>query len=217
MLENLPILGVCGRSRSGKTTLIEQALPALRGRGLDVAAVKHAGSGVEVDRPGADSDRLFQAGADVLLQGPREQLLRAHGSRSGPPAAELSGRLCRLARGYDLVLVEGHKSSSIAKIWLLSEGETSAPSGVPNVLDALAPGEGRPDRLLRLLDHWLVRQWLKTPVFGCVLIGGKSTRMGRPKHLITAGRKTWLQRAVERLQDVCGRVAVGPGQREAWC
>lgn len=36
-------------------------------------------------------------------------------------------------------------------------------------------------------------------VWGCVLIGGASSRMGRPKHLIRQNGKTWLEAAVERL------------------
>ena len=35
------------------------------------------------------------------------------------------------------------------------------------------------------------------PVWGCVLIGGRSRRMGRPKHLIEAGGCSWLERTVQ--------------------
>ncbi|MCI5115167.1 MAG: molybdenum cofactor guanylyltransferase [Candidatus Electrothrix sp. AW1] len=39
----------------------------------------------------------------------------------------------------------------------------------------------------------------QTPVWGCILIGGKSRRMGQPKHLILEDKKTWLEHAVETL------------------
>ena len=52
----------------------------------------------------------------------------------------------------------------------------------------------------------------QTPVFGCVLIGGKSTRLGRPKHLLERDGKTWLEHTVELLRQVTEQtVVVGTG------
>lgn len=51
------------------------------------------------------------------------------------------------------------------------------------------------------------------PVWGCVLIGGASTRMGRPKHLIKQDGRTWLEAAVSRLNKSCDRVVIsGKGE-----
>lgn len=36
-------------------------------------------------------------------------------------------------------------------------------------------------------------------VWGCVLIGGSSSRMGRPKHLLRHGGETWLELTVHKL------------------
>ena len=50
------------------------------------------------------------------------------------------------------------------------------------------------------------------PVWGCVLIGGRSRRMGRPKHLIEAGGCSWLERTVTLLGYCVERVVIaGPG------
>ena len=50
------------------------------------------------------------------------------------------------------------------------------------------------------------------PVWGCVLIGGRSRRMGRPKHLIEQDGRCWLERTVELLGQCVGRVVIaGPG------
>lgn len=38
------------------------------------------------------------------------------------------------------------------------------------------------------------------PVWGCVLIGGKSSRMGRPKHLLRQEGQTWIERTVALLR-----------------
>src|SRR3989337_99557 len=99
MLETLPILGICGYSGSGKTTLIEKILPYLRNKGLAVALVKHDVHGLDVDRPGKDSDRLFRAGADVLLQGSEEEMLRSHRAEGDG----LTEALLTLCGRYDVV------------------------------------------------------------------------------------------------------------------
>lgn len=204
VITDFPILGISGWSGSGKTTLIEGALPLLRERGLRVAVVKHDAHRVEVDRPGKDSDRLFEAGADVLLQGPRQEFFRVHGDRRG----DLSEALRSLCRRYDLVLVEGRKTMPLPKVWLLGDGEDGPPDDVPEIIAALPRGEGRLDVFMNILESRLAEQWLKPPVFGCVLIGGKSRRMGTPKHLIRQDGQTWLVRAAELLGQVAGEVVI---------
>jgi molybdopterin-guanine dinucleotide biosynthesis protein MobB len=126
------VIGVCGLSGSGKTTLLEQLVPLLKARGLAVAVVKHDAHGLDVDRPGKDSDRLFRAGADVLVHDPRQGLLRFHASNLSLPQV-----IERLGGAYDVVLVEGHKGSPGPKLWLLGEGETAVPDGVSDVLAVL--------------------------------------------------------------------------------
>jgi molybdopterin-guanine dinucleotide biosynthesis protein A len=46
------------------------------------------------------------------------------------------------------------------------------------------------------------------PVYGCVLIGGKSARMGRPKHLLQDNGRTWLERTAELLERSCQTIVV---------
>lgn len=46
------------------------------------------------------------------------------------------------------------------------------------------------------------------PVWGCVLIGGKSTRMGTPKHLLERGGVTWLELIVSKLRERTGLVVI---------
>lgn len=48
-------------------------------------------------------------------------------------------------------------------------------------------------------------------VAGVVLCGGRSTRMGTDKAMIDAGGVTLLQRAVDRLGEVCDPVLIAPG------
>ncbi len=209
MWEKLPVLALCGFSGSGKTTLIEQVLPSLIQRGFKVAVLKHDAHGIHVDHTGKDSDRLFNAGADVLLQGPNEGLLRVH----EPLSINLEHTLSELSQHYDLVLVEGHKDSPLPKIWLMAENESSPPPETRNIIATLERDSARPEQLLSMLESWLPQKWLTTPVYGCVLIGGKSTRMGRPKHLIERDGKSWLETTMAQLENVVDRVViVGAGE-----
>ena len=131
MIDSLPIFGICGWSGSGKTTLIERVLPHLAARGLTVAVVKHE---VHVlDRPGKDSDRLYRAGGNVFLWGPDEGFSRLHHD----PDSDWTQAVVSLARRYDLVLIEGHKSSPTPKAWLLSDGEAAPPADVREIAAVL--------------------------------------------------------------------------------
>jgi molybdopterin-guanine dinucleotide biosynthesis protein B len=109
---------VAAASNSGKTTLIEKVVPLLRERGLRVAVIKHASKGFELDRPGKDSWRFREAGADaVLLAGPgRTALLR--NAEGEPKLDELLGML----PDVDIVLVEGFKRDAVNRIEVFRSG-----------------------------------------------------------------------------------------------
>lgn len=50
------------------------------------------------------------------------------------------------------------------------------------------------------------------PVWGCVLIGGRSRRMGQPKHLLAPDGRPWIEQTVARLrQEVAEVVIAGAG------
>lgn len=60
----------------------------------------------------------------------------------------------------------------------------------------------------------LVGSAAEVPVWACLLIGGKSSRMGRPKHLLPdLTGQTWLERSVDILsRQVDGMVISGQGE-----
>ncbi len=202
LLEQYPILGICGRSGVGKTTLIEALIPQLRSLGLRVAVVKDGAHRVQADAPGKDSDRFFQAGADVALFG--EQ----HFVRSRQPN-ELAAFLVTLSTTYDAVLVEGHATTAVPKIWLSGSDNVEAPlDNQGRILALLNQQQATVAYCFNLLQKLLAEKWQATPVWGCVLIGGKSSRMGQPKHLLQQDGKTWLERAVVKLQAKVQQVAI---------
>ncbi len=108
------ILGFAGYSGSGKTTLLEKVIPLLRQRGLSVSVIKHAHHNFDIDRPGKDSFRHREAGAQevLIVSGHRWALM--HELRDEPePSLE---DLCTRLSPCDLVLVEGYKFSAIPKL-----------------------------------------------------------------------------------------------------
>ena len=207
-LADLPAFGVCGWSGSGKITLIERVVPHLRKKGLKVAVIKRTTHSLEVDRPGKDSDRFFRSGADVILKGPKEGLLWLQ----DPAPDSFAATLWSLCDRYDLVLVEGYRDSPLPKVWLLDSSENTAPGKVQGVVATLAHDADRVKPVLAILEKWLPLQWRKTPVLGCLLIGGKSRRMGYPKHLIQRNGKTWTQRTAELLEPVTSHVVLVGGK-----
>ncbi len=200
-LDQLPVLGICGSSGAGKTTLIEAVIPLLLARGIRVAVVKHDARNVLVDRPGKDSDRFYRAGADVWLSG-----AGVFGRRHRNPGFKMF--LAGLCRGYDLVLVEGHAGTPVAKLWLLGKGHSEPPPGPGPVLHVLSWRQAETKVVLAWITAWLDRQWCAVPVWGCVLIGGRSRRMGRPKHLLRQEGRTWLEGTVAKLREKVDRVVI---------
>jgi molybdopterin-guanine dinucleotide biosynthesis protein B len=110
----MKIFGFAGWSGSGKTSLIERALPHLMARGLVVSLVKHAHHDFDVDQPGKDSHRHRQAGCrEVLVASSRRWALMHELRGAAEPALdELTAHMSEC----DLLLVEGFKREAIPKI-----------------------------------------------------------------------------------------------------
>lgn len=108
------VFGIAGWSGAGKTTLIERLIPVFTGRGLEVAVIKHAHHGFDLDRPGKDSYRHREAGAArvLMLSGKRWVLMHELRERREP---SLDEQLALLAPS-DIVLIEGFKAAPVPKI-----------------------------------------------------------------------------------------------------
>ena len=125
------ILSICGRKNSGKTTLIESLAAAFIQEGLSVGVILRGEHKLRIDHAGKDSERAYRSGADVVAYDTEQTFLRTHG------ASSLEDALRLLGPGYDIILVEGHKSSDLPKLWLLSEGEDKPPEGIGEVIAVL--------------------------------------------------------------------------------
>lgn len=69
-----------------------------------------------------------------------------------------------------------------------------------NIRHILGRDEDRVAAVLRMVDARLAEAWRLTPLFAGVLIGGRNARMGRPKHLMTIGRTTFLEHTVHTVR-----------------
>jgi len=203
-LQHEPVLAVCGWSGAGKTTVLEAVIAKLAGRGLRVAVVKHDAHGVQVDRRGKDSDRLFRAGASVHLRSPDELVSRVRTA----VGEGLESAVWNLLRRHDLVLVEGHKGTPLPKVWCTDESGAPPPPAVESVLSVLARDDRRPDLLGRIIDARLDEAHRRRPVFGGLLIGGSGRRMGSPKQLLSFRGRSVLRRCLDGLGPAVDRAVI---------
>lgn len=107
----IPIVSIVGKSNTGKTTLAERLLRDIKGRGYRVAAVKHALRELDMDRPGTDSSRLVEAGADGLWVVASGELFMR---RPVKEALKLEDLPYYIGPGFDIILAEGFKEASSA-------------------------------------------------------------------------------------------------------
>jgi molybdopterin-guanine dinucleotide biosynthesis adapter protein len=119
----IPIVGIAGWKKSGKTTLVTRLITEFTARGLKVATVKHAHHDFQIDEGETDSARHRRAGAGQVavvsskrwavineLEGDLEPTLDEVISWIGP---------------CDLIIVEGYKSATIPKIEVRRSGAVS--------------------------------------------------------------------------------------------
>ncbi len=97
---------------------------------------------------------------------------------------------------YDLILVSENEQPGSDKMKVLT-----GPVGQEHLMLCHRLGDEYAELvhgIQTLLDQWTAA----TPVWGCVLIGGQSSRMGQPKHLITNSEGiTWAEILCARLAE----------------
>jgi len=113
---NIPVYSIVAYSGTGKTTLIEKLIPALRKRGLRVAVVKHDAHEFDIDHEGKDSWRFTKAGAEVtaIASATKAAIME---NRPVP----IDALIARIS-GVDIILTEGYKTGPWPKIALMRSG-----------------------------------------------------------------------------------------------
>lgn len=198
-LEHTPVFGICGYSGAGKTTLIVEIVRRLRSRGLATLVIKHDAHGLTIDRRGKDSQRFFDAGADVIARDPEQTFLRLRRD----DREDLAELLARSQRDYDVILVEGHKTTPLPrKLWLRRHGRDRAPRICGPVDLDLRRDQDRVGATWAWIEQGLEDLHRSVPTTVGILIGGGSQRMGQSKHLLTFGGRSWLARIVAAARQV---------------
>lgn len=110
----VPIIGVAGWKKSGKTTLTVRLIEEFTRRGLKVATVKHAHHAFQIDDGETDSARHRRAGAGqvAVVSGARWAIVT---ELSGGPEPNFEEIIAALEPA-DLIIVEGYKTAPIPKI-----------------------------------------------------------------------------------------------------
>lgn len=115
----MKVLGLCGGSGAGKTTLAEALIRGLRAGGESVCVIKHAHHGFEPDTPGKDSWRHRQAGAQAVLAVSERRMALFRDFDPPRPAFDLDLLLAELGSAASpdgWVLVEGFKHADLPKL-----------------------------------------------------------------------------------------------------
>ena len=135
-----------GPSNSGKTTLVAKVSNILQDRAYKVCIVKHDPKDkARFDKPGKDSDKFSQTGADVAVVSPSRTTLFKQNTSTIDEIIELFG-------DFDFLLVEGLKTLPLPRISIfrnrldekyfpvtdaIAHDDTINPDEIPSNIDRL--------------------------------------------------------------------------------
>ena len=108
-----PIVSIVGKSKSGKTTLMEKLIGELKSRGYRVATIKHTPQGMTFDNLDKDSWRHIQAGSEATVVSSPDKVVLVKPATQALTLDEIA-RL--VGEDYDIILTEGFKQGNAPKI-----------------------------------------------------------------------------------------------------
>jgi len=108
-----PIVSIIGRSKSGKTTLLEKLIVELKSRGYRVGTMKHTPLGMAWIDDEKDSQRHIRAGSEATILCAPDKLVLVK-PVTEPQTLEEIARLFN--EDYDIILTEGFKQGEAPKI-----------------------------------------------------------------------------------------------------
>jgi molybdopterin-guanine dinucleotide biosynthesis protein B len=125
------VYSVAGFSKSGKTTLMTQLIGKLKAEGYITATIKDCPKDLTLDTEGKDTWKHKDAGAElaVLTTNIDTTILYRE-----PRELDEVIELVKSSVNPDLILVEGHKQTSLPKIWIPSDEDDSAEKEFENIV-----------------------------------------------------------------------------------
>jgi len=109
----IPIISIVGKSKAGKTTLIERLVSELKSRGYKVATIKHTTHIATIDTPGKDTWRHIQAGSEATVISSPEGIILFKPTKQESSIVQL---MQLFDEEYDIVIAEGFKQGNTPKI-----------------------------------------------------------------------------------------------------
>lgn len=128
-----PVISFVGWSNSGKTTLLEKLIAELKRRGYRVGTVKHIHRPIDLDKPGKDTYRHAQAGAEAVIIAGSDGFGLIRKTKE-----EWSlNKLLPLLADLDILITEGFKQEDTPQIEVYCEGVSKGSAAQPEHLIAV--------------------------------------------------------------------------------
>lgn len=207
-------IAFCGFSNSGKTTLISRLI-SLFSKSYSVGYYKHGCHRFDIDREGKDSFVVSQSGATtVMLSDPERHALVSNAGSD--PLLEKTGLL-----HADFLLVEGLKELPLPKLVVVDRDhrilDLLGKKTLKNVIALIAPDPAsipdayglpvfhrdRTEEIAEFILTFFHGMVSNRQLFGLVLAGGESKRMGEDKALLTYHTEVQIEHTAAMLLKHC--------------
>ena len=119
----IPVISLVGKSDCGKTTYLEKLISEMKRRGFKVATIKHDVHGFDIDKPGKDTWRHAQAGADIVCISSPQKMAMIKKVEQELLLDEVIGYI----DGVDIIFTEGYKRESKRKIEVFRQAASESP------------------------------------------------------------------------------------------
>jgi molybdopterin-guanine dinucleotide biosynthesis adapter protein len=119
----IPVISLVGKSNCGKTTYLEKLISEMKRRGFKVATIKHDVHGFDIDKPGKDTWRHAQAGADIVCISSPQKMAMIKKVEQELLLDEVIGYI----DGVDIIFTEGYKRESKRKIEVFRQAASESP------------------------------------------------------------------------------------------
>lgn len=130
----IPVISIVGRSDCGKTTYLEKLIREIKLRGYKIATIKHDVHGFDIDKPGKDTWRHAQAGADIVCISSPEKMAMIKKVNKELLLEEVAAHI----NGVDIIFTEGYKRESKLRIEVFRKEACESPLCAKEELLAIA-------------------------------------------------------------------------------
>lgn len=130
----IPVISIVGRSDCGKTTYLEKLIREIKRRGYKVATIKHDVHGFDIDKPGKDTWRHAQAGADIVCISSPAKMAMIKKVDQELLLEEVAAHI----DGVDIIFTEGYKRESKVRIEVFRKEAADSPLCSKDELLAMA-------------------------------------------------------------------------------